>query len=140
MFLVGAARKVVSNLWKYREFKVQSNMYGMKSSWYCVKLMYVRVENSRIDSADVKLRHFIISGFFRRFRLRGASSTLDVLCEVRKSMDKYIRSHGGLVKGIDYSIAPMTAYVGGEVQYRGKNCLEEFSLIKEAFYGIPREL
>lgn len=142
LFAAGAVRKFWKDVGKHREFKVMCNRYDMRSSWFNVKLVYVRdtlIGSSRIDGGNVKLRHYIVSGYFRRFRCRGASSNVDVMCELRKAMDIYIKRHGGLAKGIDYSLAPMPAYVGG-VEYRGNKGLEDFDLVKEAFYGIPREL
>ena len=141
LFLVGAARKAVDMVSKYEEFYVRNTMDCMRSSWFAIKLVY---HNTRtvgdVEGIPVKMMQVIHSGYFRRFRCRGASGHSDCCVAVRKAMDKYIRSHGGLGEGVSFGLAPMHAFVGG-LQIIPKDIdMTEFDIIKEAFYGIPREL
>lgn len=141
LFLVGAARKAVRTLSAYEEIHLLRTRDSMRSSWFEIKLVYNKTKTiGDLEGIPVKMMHIIHSGFYRRFRCRKASGNSDCCVEVRKAMEKYIRSHGGLGEGVGFNLAPMHALVNC-VQITPKDIdMSEFDLIKEAFYGIPREL
>ena len=141
LFLVGAARKAVKKVSEYEEFYVRCTKDSMRSSWFEIKLVYNKTRTvGSLEGIPVKMMHIIRSGYYRRFRCRRASGNSDCCVAVRKAMEKYIRSHGGLEEGVGFNLAPMHALVDS-VQVTPKDVdMSEFDLIKEAFYGIPREL
>lgn len=141
LFLFGAARKAVKMVSEYEEFHVRCTKDCMRSSWFEIKLIYNKTKTvGNLEGIPVKMMHIIHSGYFRRFRCRMASGNSDCCVAVRKAMEKYIRSHGGLGEGVGFNLAPMNALVGG-LQVQPKDVdMSEFDLVKEAFYGIPREL
>lgn len=141
LFLVGAARKAAKMLSKYEEFHVNFTRDSMRSSWFEIKLVYRKTMTmGDVEGIPVKMMQMIPSGYFRRFRCRRASGHSDCCVAVRNAMDKYIRSHGGLGDGVGFNLAPMHALIGG-LQITSRDIdMSEFELIKEAFYGIPREL
>ena len=141
LFALGAARKVARTVSNYEEFHLRCTKDFLRSSWFEVKLVYLKtsVVGAR-DGSEVKMMSVFHSGYFRRFRCRRAVGNSDCCMAVRKAMEKYIRGHGGLGEGIEFSLAPMHSFVGG-IQVMPKNFdPSEFELVKEAFYGIPREL
>lgn len=142
LFLFGAARKAVKTVSEYEEFHVRCTKDCMRSSWFEIKLVYYKAMTmGNLEGIPVKMMHIIRSGYYRRFRCRRASGHSDCCVAVRKAMEKYIRSHGGLEEGVGFSLAPMHALVDCGVQITPKDVdMSEFGLIKEAFYGIPREL
>ena len=141
LFLVGAARKAVRTLSAYEEIHLLRTKDSMRSSWFEIRLVYNKTKTiGDLEGIHVKMMHIIRSGFYRRFRCRRASGHSDCCVAVRKAMEKYIRSHGGLEEGVGFNLAPMHALVDC-VQITPKDVdMSEFDLIKEAFYGIPREL
>lgn len=141
LFLVGAARKAVKKVSEYEEFYVRCTKDSMRSSWFEIKLVYHKTKTiGDLEGIHVKMMHIIRSGFYRRFRCRRASGHSDCCVAVRKAMEKYIRSHGGLGKGISFGLAPMHALVSCIENIPKDIDMSEFDLIKEAFYGIPKEL
>jgi hypothetical protein len=141
LFLFGAARKAVKTISEYEEIHFLRTRDSMRSSWFEIKLVYHKISTvGNLEGIPVKMMHIIHSGYSRRFRCRRASGHSDCCVEVRMAMEKYIKSHGGLGEGVGFSLAPMHALVGG-LQVTPKDVdMSEFDLIKEAFYGIPREL
>lgn len=141
LFFAGAARKVVKMVSEYEEFHVRFTKDCMRSSWFEIKLVYHKTRTiGDVDGIAVKMMQVIHSGYFRRFRCRGASGHSDCCVAVRKAMEKYINGHGGLGEGVSFGLAPVHALVGG-LQITPKDVdMSEFDIIKEAFYGIPREL
>ena len=141
LFLVGAARKAVKTVSAYEEFHVHCTKDSMRSSWFEIKLVYHKISTmGNLEGIPVKMMRIIRSGYYRRFRCRRASGHSDCCVAVRMAMEKYIRSHGGLEEGVGFNLAPMHALVDC-VQITPKGVdMSEFDLIKEAFYGIPREL
>ncbi len=141
LFLVGAARKAVKMVSEYEEFHVRFTRDCMRSSWFEIKLVYLKTSTiGNLEGIPVKMMHVISSGFYRRFRCRGASGHSDCCVAVRKAMDKYIKGHGGLGEGVGYSLAPVHALVNCVDIIPKDIDMSEFDLVKEAFYGIPREL
>ncbi len=137
--LLGAARKAVKMVSSYEEFHVNFTRDCMRSSWFEIRLFYTKVSTIGLRDGDqVRLMREINSSYFRRFRCRRASGHSDCCVAVRKAMDRYIRSHGGLGEGISYRLAPIHAVhcvcMPTDID------MTEFDVIKEAFYGIPREL
>lgn len=141
LFLVGAARKAVKMVSDYEEFHVRCTKDCMRSSWFEIKLVYHKTKTmGNVEGIPVKMMHIIHSGYFRRFKCRRASGNSDCCVEVRKEMDKYIKGHGGLGDGVGFGLAPVHALVNC-IQVIPKDIdMSEFDIIKEAFYGIPREL
>lgn len=141
LFLFGAARKAVKMVSEYEEFHVRCTKDCMRSSWFEIKLIYNKTKTmGKLEGIPVKMMHIISSGYYRRFRCRRASGNSDCCVAVRKAMEKYIRSHGGLGEGVGFNLAPMHALVSCiEVIHKDID-MSEFDLVKEAFYGIPREL
>lgn len=141
LFLFGAARKAVKTVSEYEELHLLRTRDSMRSSWFEIKLVYNKIKTiGDLEGIPVKMMHIIHSGYARRFRCRRALGNSDCCVEVRKAMEKYIRSHGGLEEGVGFNLAPMHALVDC-VQITPKDVdMSEFDLIKEAFYGIPREL
>lgn len=139
--LFGAARKAVKTVSAYEEIHLLRTRDSMRSSWFEIKLVYNKTSTvGNVEGIPVKMMHIIRSGYYRRFRCRRASGHSDCCVAVRKAMEKYIQSHGGLGEGVGFSLAPMHALVDC-VQITPKGVdMSEFDLIKEAFYGIPREL
>lgn len=141
LFLVGAARKAVRTVSAYEEIHLLRTRDSMRSSWFEIKLVYNKTQTvGNLEGIPVKMMHIIRSGYYRRFRCRRASGNSDCCVAVRKAMERYIRSHGGLEEGVGFNLAPMHALVDC-VQITPKGVdMSEFDLVKEAFYGIPREL
>ena len=141
LFLVGAARKAVRVISEYEKFHWRCAKDRMRSSWFDIQLVYNMTRTvGNLEGITVKMMHIIHSGYSRRFRCRRALDNSDCCVEVRMAMEKYIRSHGGLGEGVGFNLAPMHALVDC-VQITPKDIdMSEFDLIKEAFYGIPREL
>ena len=141
LFLVGAARKAARVISEYEKFHWRCAKDRMRSSWFDIQLVYNKIQTmGNLEGIPVKMMHIIHSGYSRRFRCRRASGHSDCCVEVRKAMEKYIRSHGVLEEGVGFNLAPMHALVNC-VQITPKGVdMSEFDLIKEAFYGIPREL
>lgn len=141
LFLFGAARKAVKMVSEYEELHVRFTKDCMRSSWFEIKLVYHKIRTvGSVEGIPVKMMHVINSGFGRRFRCRGASGNSDCCVAVRMAMDKYIKGHGGLGKGISFGLAPVHAIVSC-IEIVPKDIdMSEFDLIKEAFYGIPKEL
>ena len=124
----------------YEEFHVNFTRDCMRNSWFEIRLFYTKVSTIGLkDGGRVRFMREINSSFFRRFRCRKAVGHSDCCVAVRKAMDSYIRSHGGLGEGISYRLAPLHTVV--YMRDKPKDIdMSEFDLIKEAFYGIPREL
>lgn len=141
LFLVGAARKAVKKVSEYEEFYVHCTKDCMRSSWFEIKLVYNKTSTvGKLEGIPVKMMHIIRSGDCRRFRCRRASGHSDCCVAVRKAMEKYIKGHGGLGEGVGYSLAPVHALVNCVDIIPKDIDMSEFDLVKEAFYGIPREL
>lgn len=141
LFLVGAARKVARTVSEYKEFHVRFMKDRIRRSRFDIKLFYHQTRTvGNLEGIPVQMMYIFHSGYFRRFRFRRAFEDSDCCVAVRKAMAKYIRSHGGLVEGVGFSLAPMNALVN-YVQVAPKDLdMSEYDIIKEAFYGIPREL
>lgn len=139
--LLGAARKAVKMVSSYEEFHVNFTRDCMRSSWFEIRLFYTKVSTIGFKDGDrVRLMREFNSYFFRRFRCRKAIDNNDCCMAVRKAMDRYILSHGGLGEGISYRLAPLHTYVVDMHAMPKDIDMSEFELVKEAFYGIPREL
>lgn len=139
--LLGAARKAARMVSSYEEFHVNFTRECMRSSWFEIRLFYTKVSTIGLKGGDrVRLMRDINSYFFRRFRCRKAIDNHDCCMAVRKAMDRYIRSHGGLGEGVGYRLAPLHTDVVNMHDMHTDIDMSEFELVKEAFYGIPREL
>ena len=138
-FIVAAARRFWSLVGNYAELHVMRTRDEGHGSIYDVKLGYMY----RVPVSGGYMNVFLDSQFCRKFRCRGACGYIDAIPRIRAAMERYIRKHGGLGVNFDYSLTPVNYRVTRLNTFSGALGTAtgpEFDFMREAFYGIPRDL